>query len=135
MTINPNLLRKRETPRRVRVASEVKRVLSEFLLRGTLNSDNSSGENMSMASMIAITGVEMSPDLQYSKIFIASVSPKISVERCIDFLELNKYKLRNQLGASIRLKRVPELHFFVDNSFEEGEKIENILKKLDIPSS
>lgn len=135
MTVSISVVKKREAPRCVRVASEVKRILSEFLLRGTLNSDDSIIENISIAPMIAITGVEMSTDLQYAKVFIAPVSPKIAVDKCISFLELNKYKLRNRLGTSMRLKRVPELHFFPDKSSEESEKIENILKKLDIPSS
>lgn len=124
--IPASALRRKETPRRVRVASEVKKVLSEFLLHDTI----SDLERPSMATMIAITEVEMSPDLQHAKVFISSISPKISSEECAKFLESNKYKLRAQIGVSIRLKHTPDLRFLIDDSSERGEKIENILKKI-----
>lgn len=117
---------KRETPRKIRVANEVKKVLSEFLLRGTF-----SGEQHShIASMISVTDVIMSADLQHAKVFVASISPKISFEECLEFLETHKYKLRAHVGESIRLRYTPDLRFLPDNSFEEGEKIENLLKKI-----
>ncbi|MBR1735260.1 MAG: 30S ribosome-binding factor RbfA [Alphaproteobacteria bacterium] len=127
--VNTNFVQKKEAPRRIRVASEVKRILSEFIICGTMKSDDTYG---SMASMIAITDVEMSPDLQHAKVFVSSILPSISSEQCLNFLETNKYKLRNHIGALMRLKRIPDLHFFIDNSYEQGEKIEHILKKLDI---
>lgn len=119
-------IRKKETPRRVRVASEVKKVLSEFLLRGVV----SDPEKTSIATMIAITGVDMSPDLQHAKVFFSSISPQIPSEKCAEFLEKYKYKLRAHVGSSIRLKHTPELRFLIDNSSEKAEKIENLLKKI-----
>ena len=74
--IPESAIKRKETPRRVRVASEVKKVLSEFLLRGAV----SDSERPSMATMIAITGVEMSADLQHAKVFFSSISPNISLE-------------------------------------------------------
>ena len=124
--IPESAIKRKETPRRVRVASEVKKVLSEFLLRGAV----SDSERPSMATMIAITGVEMSADLQHAKVFFSSISPQTSSEECAEFLEKHKYKLRAHIGASIRLKHTPELRFLIDDSSEKAEKIENILKKI-----
>lgn len=124
--IQNSAIQRRETPRRIRVASEVKKVISEFLLRGAV----SDPEKASIVTMIAITGVDMSPDLQHAKVFFSSISPKISSEECAEFLEKHKYKLRAHIGASIRLKHTPELRFFIDDSSEKAEKIENLLKKI-----
>jgi ribosome-binding factor A len=124
--IPKSAIRSKETPRRIRVASEVKKVISEFLLRGAVSDPARS----SIATMIAITGVDMSPDLQHAKVFFSSISPQISSEECSEFLENHKYKLRAHVGASIRLKHTPELRFLIDDSSEKAEKIENLLKKI-----
>lgn len=124
--IPKSAIRRKETPRRIRVASEVKKVISEFLLRGAVSDPARS----SITTMIAITGVDMSPDLQHAKVFFSSISPKISSEECAEFLENYKYKLRAHVGASIRLKHTPELRFLIDDSSEKAEKIENLLKKI-----
>lgn len=126
MKVIPAIAGKKKIPRQLRVANEVKRVLSEFLLQ---NEDVSSA-NWSIASMIVITDVEVSSDLQYAKVFLSTISPKISQKECLDFMEAYKYKLRAYIGALIRLKFTPDLHFFIDNSAEQAEKIENILKKV-----
>ena len=81
--IPKSAIRSKETPRRIRVASEVKKVISEFLLRGAVSDPARS----SIATMIAITGVDMSPDLQHAKVFFSSISPQISSEECSEFLE------------------------------------------------
>jgi ribosome-binding factor A len=38
--------------------------------------------------------------------------------------------LRRQLGTRLRLKRVPQLEFFFDESVERGDRIEQILNDL-----
>ena len=39
--------------------------------------------------------------------------------------------LRRQLGRRLRLRRVPELQFFYDESIERGDRIERILLELE----
>jgi ribosome-binding factor A len=38
--------------------------------------------------------------------------------------------LRRQLGSRLRLKRVPVLEFFFDESVERGDRIERILNEI-----
>jgi ribosome-binding factor A len=38
--------------------------------------------------------------------------------------------LRRQIGQRLRLKRVPELTFYYDESIEQGDRIEQILQEL-----
>ncbi len=39
--------------------------------------------------------------------------------------------LRRQIGARLRLKRVPQLEFIFDESIERGDRIEQILRDID----
>jgi ribosome-binding factor A len=68
--------------------------------------------------------------LQHAKIFLVSMSPSFDNSCCIKFLEKHKYKFRNHLGACMRMRYVPDLHFFIDDSFDRVEKIEKLLKSI-----
>jgi len=45
-------------------------------------------------------------------------------------LERARPFLRRQVGQRLRLKRVPELTFFFDDSIEKGDRVERILQEL-----
>jgi ribosome-binding factor A len=80
--------------------------------------------------MLSLTDVTLSPDLQHAKIFAAPISKSITYDNCITFLEKHKSKFRRQIADSIRLKYIPDISFFVDDSFEQASKIEELFKKF-----
>lgn len=108
------------------MAAEIKKILADFLLRCNIFDEDS---NVS-PSLISITDVEVSSCLRHAKLFVVSLSHKFSGEECLLFLQKHSPKLRYHLGANVRLKSVPELQFFLDNSFEQAEKIESLLKTI-----
>ncbi len=73
--------------------------------------------------------VRMSPDLEYARIYL-SIFPFDRHEEVMASLEVNNWLIRKTLGAKIRnqMRVVPELSFFLDDSFEYIEKIDNLLK-------
>lgn len=117
--------------RMTRAASEIRKILSEFLLvRKIVDTET----NVDPA-MISITDVVLSSDFQHAKVFIVSISQDISNEKCIKFLEKHKSKLRKYLGDSVRMRYIPDLRFFEDNSFETADRIEKIISGLKIPAA
>ena len=110
--------------RSVRVASEIKKVVSDFLIRrGVADYE---GVN---PSMIVVTDVVVSSCLRHAKIFVSSIDGKCG-DDYMEFLEVYSAQIRKAVGDNVKLKFVPELKFIVDTSFEEARKIENLLKKL-----
>jgi ribosome-binding factor A len=85
-------------------------------------------------SLVTITGVDISPDLSLAKVFL-SVFPVKDVENVFFSLENKKSELRRLLGNKIgkRVRIVPDLLFFHDNTEEEASKIDQIIDSLDIP--
>ena len=76
-----------------------------------------------------ITGVECAKDLERAKVFFTA----LEFRKCPGILrDLNEIKgaIRGMLGESIKLRRVPELEFFIDGSSEYGAKIDSILDRL-----
>lgn len=80
--------------------------------------------------MLTVTNVRISPDLGQARIYI-SVFP--SEEAGDIILELNNHVgyYRNELGRKLRhqLKKVPEIKFYLDDSLDYIDNIDNLLKK------
>ncbi|MEJ5287383.1 MAG: Ribosome-binding factor A [Candidatus Kapaibacterium sp.] len=101
-----------------RVASEIQKVLSEPI---------SEFARQNNAGLATITNVRMSPDLQYAYIYISVYGGKISPQTFINLVEQEKSTFRQIVGSKVRLRLTPELRFFVDDTFERIERIEQIL--------
>ncbi len=80
--------------------------------------------------MVTVTTVRVSPDFGYAKIYV-SVFPFDKGEAVLAELKSNNWMIRRALGQRIRfqLKVVPELEFFIDDSLEYIENIDNLLKE------
>ncbi len=85
-------------------------------------------------SLVTITGVEVSPDLSFAKVFL-SVFPVKDVEDVFYNIENKKGEIRRLLGNKIgkRVRIIPELAFFHDNTEEEASKIDRLIDNLKIP--
>lgn len=81
-------------------------------------------------AMVTVTTVRVSPDFGYAKIYV-SVFPFDKSSAILEALKSNNWLIRRALGQRIRfqLKVVPELEFFVDDSLEYIENIDNLLKE------
>lgn len=85
-------------------------------------------------AFVTITDVEVSPDLSFAKIFLSLMM----VDDEAAFLELVKSKkseIRKALGLKIgkQVRIVPDLNFYIDDTQENAQKIEDILSGLHIP--
>ena len=115
---------KKNTSRKEKVAAEVKKTVSEYLIH------NSSSSDAINSALITVTDVVMSPCLQHAKIYIIPVSNSVSHEKVLSFLSGKVPLLRKHVASAIRMKYVPDFRFFIDDSFEYAEKIEQIFSKL-----
>ncbi len=81
-------------------------------------------------SLATVTTVRISPDLAYAKIYV-SIFPFERSEQLLDTIREKSWLIRKLLGGRIRnqLKVVPELEFFLDDSLEYIENIDNLLSK------
>ncbi len=80
--------------------------------------------------MVTVTAVRVSPDFGYAKIYV-SIFPFERSQELMKELEQNNWFVRRALGQRIRnqLKSVPEIQFFLDDSLEYIEQIDQALKK------
>lgn len=80
--------------------------------------------------LVTVTVVRITADLGLAK-FYFSIYPSKDAENILNDLKDNEKRIRHILGTRIRhqLKSIPELQFYIDDSLDYIEKIDNLLKK------
>ena len=108
--------------RQQKIAKQIQKDIAEIIqreysasLRGTL---------------VTVTTVRVSVDLAYAKIYV-SVFPFDRAKATLDFLDEQNRAIHGALGNRMRnqVKSIPELQFFIDDSLEYIENIDNLLSK------
>jgi ribosome-binding factor A len=79
---------------------------------------------------VTITQVIVSPDLQVARVYYTTLGDDKARRETARALGRALPFLRRQIGSRLRLKRVPQLEFFFDESIERGDRIERILQDI-----
>ena len=76
---------------------------------------------------VTITGVQTDKSLSQAKVFVTG---ELDDEELCNRLETHRFRLQRAINDQSRLRRVPSLSFFVDDTAESAERIENLLREL-----
>jgi ribosome-binding factor A len=79
---------------------------------------------------VTITRVQVTADIQQARVFYTVLGDEKAQRQSQRALERAVPFLRRQIGARLRLKRVPELKFLSDESIAGQDRIEQILHDL-----
>ena len=80
--------------------------------------------------MVSVTRVRISPDLSICTAYL-SIFPSEKSEELIKNITKNEKQIRYELGTRVRyqLRIIPELRFFIDDSLDYIDRIDELLKK------
>ena len=80
--------------------------------------------------MVSVTRTKISPDLSICTAYL-SIFPSERSEEILKNVESSNQQIRYALGQRIRyqLRIVPELRFFIDDSLDYIDHIDELLKK------
>ena len=83
---------------------------------------------------ITIADVRMSPDLSIAKVYLSMTLAK-DKQAVLSNIESHKSEIRKALGDRIRnqARIIPALLFFIDEVEENAQRIEDLIKNLNIP--
>ena len=81
-------------------------------------------------TMVSVTRVKISPDLSICTAYL-SIFPSEKGEEILTNINANSKSIRYELGTRVRnqLRIIPELRFFIDDSLDYIERIDELLKK------
>jgi ribosome-binding factor A len=83
-----------------------------------------------LAQFVSITRVAISPDLSYARVFVSVMGSEEEKESTLRGLTAAARYLRRELNSRVRLRRMPELSFFRDDSLEKGAQVLDLLKQI-----
>ncbi|MBQ0073393.1 MAG: 30S ribosome-binding factor RbfA [Prevotella sp.] len=80
--------------------------------------------------MVSVTRVKVSPDLSICTAYL-SIFPSDKGDELLKNINANIASIRYDLGQKVRnqLRIIPELRFFIDDSLDYLERIDDLLKK------
>lgn len=110
-----------ETTRQQKISRLIQKELSEIFLLQTKSMHG---------VMVSVSAVRISPDLSVCRAYL-SIFPSNRGEEIIKNINDNVKAVRYDLGQRLRfqLRIIPELKFFVDDSLDYIEHIDELLKK------
>jgi len=104
------------------IQSEFKRVLSDII--------KNEMKDPRISEMASVTHVELSRDLKYAKAYISVYDTEKFKKSTIETLTHAEHFIKNEVGARMRLRRLPEIRFILDTSIEYSSRISELLKKV-----
>ena len=80
--------------------------------------------------LVSVSAVRISPDMSIARVYL-SVFPSEKSQEIVKNINDNMKSIRFELGTRVRhqLRIIPELKFFVDDSLDYVERIDELLKK------
>ena len=114
-------MNEKSSKRQIRFAELIRSIVSECLLV-----ENFYSLNFEISS-ITISYVKMSKDLRIANIYLMPLGGE-NKDLILDEINNQKYKFQHFLSkAKLNAKFTPKIKFYLDDSFEEAEKIEKLL--------
>lgn len=114
-------LQKEPSQRQLRVAQEVKRVITSVLERGNMRSEEIRN------AFITLTEVRVSPDLKYVTAYVMTLNGK-NLGIVLEMLNAEKGVFKKEIASKLQLRYTPDITFRADDTFVEVEKIEKLLR-------
>ena len=111
------------TLRQNKVSSLIQKEIAEIFQKEMKNAFGS--------GLITVTHVFMSPDLSFAKTYL-SIFGANDKEKTLEIIKTKVKEIRGYLGTRVKkqLRIVPEIAFFIDESADYAEHIDELLKKI-----
>ena len=111
--------------RQLRVAEQVRHILSETMTRGKFN-DPLLYEG---AMNVTVAEVRMSPDMKHARAYVMTLGGR-DMDKMLPALNNSAGLFQKELARKLTMKFTPRVHFVTDETFDEAQKIDALLRKL-----
>ena len=117
-----------EGKRQKQVAGLINKELSDIFQR--------LGLNMIDGGMVSIAGVKITPDLFDARIYLSFFKVKDSFD-ALKKIEERSWEIKKELTSRVRhqLRSMPKLIFYIDDTLDYVDKMEQIFKEIKDPQS
>ena len=106
--------------RMLRVAEQIRHVISELLARGEIHDD------ILASHSVTVTQVRMAPDLRLATAYVMPLGGK-DTDKVLAALDRHRRFIRGEIAHRLELQFSPDIRFKDDDTFEEVMRIEQLL--------
>lgn len=84
-------------------------------------------------TFVTVTNVRVTPDLAIAKVYLSVFAPGRDDQVVYEFIDEQVPAIRHKLAGKIKnqVRKIPELHFYADDTSEYVNKMETLFKKVD----
>ena len=111
-----------DNKRTKRVAKELQKEISSILANDI--------KDPRIGSLVSITDVELSKDLEMAKVYVSSFGDRNEREDIIEGLENASGFIKRELGIRLKLRNIPDLRFLIDDSIERGIYMDKLISDV-----
>ena len=106
-----------------RLGGLLKRYLGEIIQR----------EFQPDGTFVTVTQVRVTPDLSIAKVYLSVFAPGRDNQVVFEFIDERVSQIRHKLAMRIKnqVRKIPDLHFYSDDTAEYVNKMEGLFKKVD----
>jgi len=104
-----------------RLGHLIQQKISSLILEGRIKDPR-------VTSFLSITRVNVSRDLSYADVYVSNINSQANIERGAAGLQSAAGFIQSQLGAVMKIRKIPHLRFIPDTSIREGF---DMIKKLE----
>ncbi len=80
--------------------------------------------------LVSVSDLDISPDLSNVKIYISVLGDIDSKNKVIKDLNNNSINIKNYFPKYVKLRKIPSINFYIDETIENAEKMQKILDNL-----
>lgn len=108
--------------RPARVGDEMRRLLADLIQNEV--------KDPRIPLLTSVTDVEMSSDLSHAVVYVSVFGNAEEQANCLKALSGASGFLRREIGRKLRIRVNPELHFRLDTSIEDGNKMARLIDEV-----
>ncbi|MCL2192483.1 MAG: 30S ribosome-binding factor RbfA [Treponema sp.] len=111
-----------------RLGRQMQEMIGALVLEGRIKDPR-------VSPFVSITRVNVSRDLSYADVYVSNVRGTANIDQCAEGLQSAAGFIRSKLGASLHIRKIPQLRFRPDASVREGfdmiQRIEQLVEETD----
>ncbi len=83
-----------------------------------------------LSKFVSVTEVTLSADLRHAKVYVSTLASEINKEDLLAGFNNASGFLRKELAVHLKLRQVPDLTFYYDDSIERGARLLELMGVL-----
>jgi ribosome-binding factor A len=125
MTRNPKTHRPAASQRMLRVGELIRHALAEIFIHEGIHDAVLAGHTLTFPE------VRMSPDLRQATVYVMPLGGR-DTDKVVEALGKHRRWLRGAVAKRVEMKFVPDLHFRIDERFDEADRIDKLLRSPEV---